>query len=205
MPLSSWLNTGWSYIKLTSNALTGLLAKTRKREAVIEDPSPAVNTGFTWEEEANKKIPEKATKRFPEHGEVLSYIPAPIQGVFSRTWYVTFQDGFQAVVQRRTEKFFDIRWKNAKTILGDLVPSAQRAYRPEEHGTRNFRFWVVMDRMAGMTWHEWQADPSWNAEKETRTFESLGNIFSRCFVPGSGIELIESFNLVFLQKLAESD
>ncbi|KAI1273436.1 hypothetical protein F5Y07DRAFT_376415 [Xylaria sp. FL0933] len=99
----------------------------------------------------------------------------PMQGMFSRTLFVTLADGSEVVVQFRTEPLDLDAFKIAKGSLGPFVPDA-RALEDEElenHGAWAYSF----TRMRGKMWHHGVAGKG--AEGRIAVNKSLGRVFSK--------------------------
>ncbi|KAI0835135.1 hypothetical protein F5Y06DRAFT_139452 [Hypoxylon sp. FL0890] len=99
----------------------------------------------------------------------------PMQGMFSRTLFVTLADGSEVVVQYRTEPLDLDAFKIAKGSLGSFVPDA-RALEDEElenHGAWAYSF----TRMRGKMWLHGVAGKG--AEGRIAVNKSLGRVFSK--------------------------
>ncbi|OAA32062.1 hypothetical protein AAL_01394 [Moelleriella libera RCEF 2490] len=73
------------------------------------------------------KQTKRAKKLVMEHlGSVIkSAEKPPLQGMFSRTYFVTLADACELVVQYRTEPLNTNAFKLAKDALGSFVPDAR--------------------------------------------------------------------------------
>lgn len=116
---------------------------------------------------------DSATKRFDK---------PPMQGMFSRTMFVTLADTREVVVQFRTEQLDVDAFKITKSALGSFVPDA-RAVESKElkaEGAWAYSF----PRVPGKMWHQGVAGRS--AEGRITVNKSLGRIFSKgCFADNS--------------------
>lgn len=98
-----------------------------------------------------------------------------MQGMFSRTMFVTLADAREVVVQFRTEPLDVDAFKVAKRALGPFVPDARalESKELEEEGVWAYSF----PRMPGKMWHQGVAGRG--AEGRIAVNKSLGRVFSK--------------------------
>jgi hypothetical protein len=110
----------------------------------------------------------------------------PMQGMFSRTFFVTLADGREVVIQFRTEKLDLDAFKVAKGALGQVVPDAL-ALKDEE--LENKGVWVYsLERLPGKMWVYGVAGKG--AEGRIAVNRSLGRILSKGYLADSSYEAI---------------
>lgn len=110
----------------------------------------------------------------------------PMQGMFSRTMFVTLADFREVVVQFRTEPLDVDAFKIAKGALGPFVPDARalESKELEEEGVWAYSF----PRMAGKLWHQGVAGRG--AEGRIAVNKSLGRVFSKGLLRGDSSEAV---------------
>ncbi|KAK3942875.1 hypothetical protein QBC46DRAFT_378994 [Diplogelasinospora grovesii] len=74
----------------------------------------------------------------------------PIQGMFSRTLFLTLKDNREVVVQFRTEPLDLSAFQVARDILGDVVPTAQVLPDPELESESAWAY--CFNRLPGTVW-----------------------------------------------------
>ncbi|KAK2603986.1 hypothetical protein QQS21_003822 [Conoideocrella luteorostrata] len=107
----------------------------------------------------------------------------PMQGMFSRTLFLTLADGRETVIQFRTEPLDLDAFKIAKKALGSVVPDA-RALEDEE--LLREQIWAYcLSRLHGKMWIRGVAGKG--AEGRIAINRSLGQVFSKgCLAASSG-------------------
>ncbi|GAB0135295.1 hypothetical protein EsDP_00003638 [Epichloe bromicola] len=107
----------------------------------------------------------------------------PMQGMFSRTLFLTLADGRELVLQFRTEPLDLDAFKTARGVLGSVVPDA-RALEDEE--LLNDHVWAYsLTRLHGKMWIHGVAGKG--PEGRIAINRSLGQIFSKgCLTSSSG-------------------
>jgi hypothetical protein len=111
----------------------------------------------------------------------------PMQGMFSRTLFVTLADGREVVVQFRTERLDLDVWRVARGALGAVVPDA---YALEDEELEGEGVWVYgMDRMPGKMWVHGVAGKG--AEGRVAICRSLGRVFARGWLASDSREAVE--------------
>lgn len=110
----------------------------------------------------------------------------PMQGMFSRTMFVTLADGREVVVQFRTEALDIDAFKIAKGALGPCVPDATTlaSKELEEEGAWAYSF----PRLLGNMWHQGVAGGG--AEGRIAVNKSLGHVFSKGCLAESSEEAV---------------
>lgn len=110
----------------------------------------------------------------------------PMQGMFSRTMFVTLADGRQVVVQFRTEPLDVDAFKIAKGALCPFVPDARalESKELEEEGAWAYSFSL----MPGKMWHQGVAGRG--AEGRIAVNRSLGRVFSKGYLAGDSDEAV---------------
>ena len=99
----------------------------------------------------------------------------PMQGMYSRTCFVTLADSREVVVQFRTEQLDLDAFRLAREALGDVVPEAT-ALADEE--LENEGAWAYsFNRLPGKIWVHGVAGKG--AEGRIAVNKSLGRVFSR--------------------------
>ncbi|GAB1318628.1 Aminoglycoside phosphotransferase domain-containing protein [Madurella fahalii] len=133
--------------------------------------------------------PTKQVKRIKtlvsEHlGSVSKRVDRPpMQGLFSRTFFVTLADGREVVIQFRTEKLDLDAFKVARGALGSIVPDAVALKDGElEHEG----VWAYsLERLPGKMWVHGVAGKG--AEGRIAVNRSLGRVLSKgCLADNSG-------------------
>ncbi|KAI9809970.1 MAG: hypothetical protein M1826_003805 [Phylliscum demangeonii] len=124
-----------------------------------------------------------------------------IQGMFSLTVIVTFQDHTEGVVQFRYEPLDPEPFRRARAFLGELVPTVEIL---EDEELQAADLWpVYLSYISGITWFE-RMD-RWTAQHNVLVAKSLGRVLSRGVVLGGTSEgVIESEILPRLRALLES-
>ncbi|KAI9820413.1 MAG: hypothetical protein M1826_000939 [Phylliscum demangeonii] len=141
--------------------------------------------------ELAEKHMKKATQaaRFPQ-----------IQGMFSLTVIVVFQDGLEGVVQFRYEPLDLEPFRRARAAMGELVPTAELL---EDKELQAAGLWpVYLSCIPGVTWLE-RAN-RWTPQHNGRVARSLGRVLAQGVVGGTSEEVIESHVLPKLRALLES-
>ena len=111
----------------------------------------------------------------------------PIQGLFSRTWFVTLADGRELVVQFRTEPLDVSAFKIAKDALGSFVPDAAALGNEE---LERVSVWAYsLTRMPGKMWVHGVAGKG--AQGRITINKSLGRVFSKGFLAENSREAVE--------------
>ena len=132
----------------------------------------------------------KALKKLvAEHlGKPVKHVDRPpLQGMFSRTLFVTLADGTQGVVQFRITKLDLDTFNKARTVLGSYVPEVTllASQELEDAGA-----WVYyLQRIPGTIWLRGIAgkgDPGRIAINK-----SLGRVFSKGFIDESSHDAVE--------------
>ncbi|KAI8631030.1 hypothetical protein F5Y19DRAFT_427380 [Xylariaceae sp. FL1651] len=112
----------------------------------------------------------------------------PIQGMFSRTLFVTLADRREVVVQFRTEPLDVEAFKIAKGALGSFVPDVE-ALRNEE--LESAGAWAYsLTRMPGQIWLRGIAGKG--AEGRISINKSLGRVFSKGFLAENSHDAVET-------------
>lgn len=126
-----------------------------------------------------------AKKLVAEHlGSTVKCVDKPrMQGMFSRTLFLTLADGRELVLQFRTEPLDLDAFKTARRVLGSVVPDA-RALEDEE--LLNDHVWAYsLGRLHGKMWVHGVAGKG--PEGRIAINRSLGRIFSKgCLTNSSG-------------------
>ncbi|KXX77551.1 hypothetical protein MMYC01_207025 [Madurella mycetomatis] len=105
----------------------------------------------------------------------------PMQGMFSRTFFVMLADGREVVVQFRTEQLDLDAFKVARAALGEVVPSVV-ALTDEE--IENEGAWAYsLDRLRGKMWVHGVAGKG--AEGRIAVNRSLGRVLSKGWLADS--------------------
>ncbi|KAK4196844.1 hypothetical protein QBC40DRAFT_286553 [Triangularia verruculosa] len=107
----------------------------------------------------------------------------PMQGMFSRTFFVTLADGRGVVIQFRTEKLDLDAFKVAKGALGQVVPDAVDL---KDEELENEGVWAYsLERLPGKMWVHGVAGKG--AEGRIAVNRLLGRILSKgCLADSSG-------------------
>lgn len=102
----------------------------------------------------------------------------PMQGMFSKTLFVTLADARELVFQFRTEKLDIEAFNVAKSALGNFVPdvSCLESEELEEVGVWTYS----LARMPGVMWH--QGVTGKGAEGRISVNKSLGRVFSKGYL-----------------------
>ncbi|KAI9823665.1 MAG: hypothetical protein M1826_007683 [Phylliscum demangeonii] len=123
-----------------------------------------------------------------------------IQGMFSVTVIVTFQDGSEGVVQFRYEPLDPEPFRRARAAMGELVPTVELLGDEE---LRAADLWpVYLSFIPGVTWLE-RVD-QWTPQHNVRVARSLGRMLAQGVVGGASADAIESHILPKLRGLLES-
>lgn len=122
-------------------------------------------------------------------------LPA-IQGCFSKTVEVSLKSSEQVIIQFRIEPLDMTPFKEAREVLGDLVPDIGKIDVPELEQANIWPFY--MNRIPGKPWLDYNRP--WTADLHAKCAESLGKIFSCSFVPGESADVT---NTVVIPKLRE--
>jgi aminoglycoside phosphotransferase (APT) family kinase protein len=112
----------------------------------------------------------------------------PMQGMFSRTFFVALADGREGVVQFRTEPLDVSAFKTAKGALGPFVPDAEALGSEELESAGVWAYWLT--RMPGQMWKHGVAGKG--AEGRIAINKSLGRVFSRGFLVENSREAVET-------------
>ncbi|KAI1097123.1 hypothetical protein F4804DRAFT_205231 [Jackrogersella minutella] len=121
-------------------------------------------------------------------GSVVKQVDRPpMQGMFSRTFFLTLADSREVVLQFRTEPLDLNAFKVAREVLGSFVPDAQ-ALQSEE--LLNESIWVYsLSRLHGQMWLHGIAGKG--AEGRIAINKSLGYIFSKGFLAPNSSEAVD--------------
>ncbi|CAN8102036.1 unnamed protein product [Discula destructiva] len=98
----------------------------------------------------------------------------PMQGMFSKTLFVTLTDSREVMVQFRTEPLDVQAFKIAKGALGSYVPDATCLESEELEREGVWTYWLT--RMPGLMWHQGVAGKG--AEGRVSVNKSLGRVLS---------------------------
>ncbi|KAJ0117761.1 hypothetical protein J7T55_001961 [Diaporthe amygdali] len=111
----------------------------------------------------------------------------PMQGMFSKTMFVTLADARQVVVQFRTEPLDVDAFRIAKSALGSFVPDARalKSQELEKVGAWAYSF----PRMPGKMWHQGIAGRG--AAGRVAVNKSLGRVFSKGCLAEDSNEAVE--------------
>lgn len=146
----------------------------------------------------------KALKKLvAEHlgGTVKQVDRPPMQGMFSRTLFVTLADGTQGVVQFRITKLDLDSFNKARTVLGSYVPEVTLLSSQE---LQDAGAWVYyLRRIPGTTWLRGIAgkgDPGRIAINK-----SLGRVFSKGFINESSHDAVERIVRPHVDAILESE
>ncbi|KZZ96529.1 hypothetical protein AAL_03758 [Moelleriella libera RCEF 2490] len=112
----------------------------------------------------------------------------PLQGMFSRTLFVTLADGRGVVVQFRTEPLDINAFKIAKAALGSFVPDAEALGNEELESARAWAYSLTL--MPGKMWLRGVAGKG--AEGRIAVNKSLGRVFSKGFLADNSCEAVET-------------
>ncbi|KAI0517354.1 hypothetical protein F5B22DRAFT_119286 [Xylaria bambusicola] len=112
----------------------------------------------------------------------------PMQGMFSRTLFVTLADGREVVVQFRTEALDINAFKIAKAALGSFVPDAEALGNEELESARAWAYSLTL--MPGKMWLRGVAGKG--AEGRIAVNKSLGRVFSKGFLADNSCEAVET-------------
>ncbi|KAH9999715.1 hypothetical protein F4779DRAFT_605259 [Xylariaceae sp. FL0662B] len=111
----------------------------------------------------------------------------PLQGFFSRTFFLTLADSREVVIQFRTEPLDLDAFKVAREALGPIVPDA-RALESEE--LLNERVWVCsFTRLHGKLWNHGVIGKG--AEGRIAVNRSLGQVFSKGWLANGSGEAVD--------------
>ncbi|KAH9890722.1 hypothetical protein F4778DRAFT_752058 [Xylariomycetidae sp. FL2044] len=112
----------------------------------------------------------------------------PMQGLFSRTLFLTLADGREVVTQLRTEPLDLNAFKVAREALGSVVPHAQAL---ENEELLDNRVWAYsLTRLHGKMWLHGIAGKG--AEGRIAINRSLGSIFSNGCLSRSSTEAVDN-------------
>lgn len=112
----------------------------------------------------------------------------PMQGMFSRTLFVTLADGREVVVQFRTEPLDVDAFKTAKGALSSFIPDCEALGNEE---LENAGAWAYsLARMPGKMWLHGVAGKG--AEGRIAINKSLGRVFSKGYLAGVSHEAVET-------------
>lgn len=112
----------------------------------------------------------------------------PMQGMFSRTLFVTLADGREVVVQFRTEPLDIGAFEIAKGALGSFVPDAEALSSEELESAGAWAYSLA--RMPGQMWLRGVAGKG--AEGRIAINKSLGRVFSKGFLADDSNEAVET-------------
>jgi hypothetical protein len=112
----------------------------------------------------------------------------PIQGMFSRTLFLTLADAREVVVQFRTEPLDVNAFKIAKGALGSFVPDVRSLDDEELESDGAWAYSFA--RMPGKIWHQGVAGRG--AEGRIAVNKSLGRVFSKGFLAYNSDEAIRN-------------
>ncbi|KAG7286811.1 hypothetical protein NEMBOFW57_009128 [Staphylotrichum longicolle] len=112
----------------------------------------------------------------------------PVQGMYSRTFFVKLADGREVVVQFRTEQLDLDAFRVAKGALGDVVPEATAL--PDQELAEEGAWAYSFNRLPGKMWVHGVAGKG--ADGRVAVNKSLGRVFSRArlCVPRSALMAI---------------
>lgn len=133
---------------------------------------------------------KRAKKLVAEHlGSTAKRIDnPPMQGMFSRTLFITLADGREVVIQFRTEQLDVDAFKIARGALGSCVPDAAPLGSEE---LENEGAWAYsLARMPGKMWVHGVAGKG--AEGRVAINKSLGRVFSKGFLAETSSEAVET-------------
>lgn len=130
--------------------------------------------------------------------KVASIKRVNIQGFFSRTFIVTLASGKQHVLQFRVEPINVDEFKDARKLLGDVVPDISEVLDCtfEKDGIRIYAMSVIH----GVTWLE---APN-ASQNHVKILKSLGSILSRGFVAHDSSRVVDNVVLPGLKKIEAS-
>jgi len=112
----------------------------------------------------------------------------PMQGMFSRTLFVSLADGREVVVQFRTEPLDVDAFKTAKGALSSFVPDAEALGNEE---LENAGAWAYsLTRMSGKMWLHGVAGKG--AEGRIAINKSLGRVFSQGYLAEVSHKAVET-------------
>ncbi|KAI1453991.1 hypothetical protein F4805DRAFT_441193 [Annulohypoxylon moriforme] len=112
----------------------------------------------------------------------------PMQGFFSRTFFVTLEDTRTVVVQFRTEPLDIDAFKVAKDALGSFVPDATALDDEELKSDGAWAYSLTL--MPGKMWHQGVAGRG--AEGRIAVNKSLGRVFSKGCLANNSIEAVRN-------------
>ncbi|KAF2970801.1 hypothetical protein GQX73_g2727 [Xylaria multiplex] len=131
-----------------------------------------------------------AKKLVSEHlGSAAKHVDKPpMQGMFSRTLFVTLADASEVVVQFRTEPLDIDAFKIAKGALGSFVPESRslNSQELESEGAWAYSF----ARMPGKMWLDGVAGRG--AEGRIAVNKSLGRVFSKGYLAPNSNEAVRT-------------
>lgn len=112
----------------------------------------------------------------------------PMQGMFSRTFFVTLADGREVVIQFRTEKLDLDAFKVAKGTLGQVVPHAVALKNGE---LENEGVWAyALERLPGKMWLHGVAAKG--AEGRIAVNRSLGRVLSKGYLADNSSDAVST-------------
>lgn len=111
----------------------------------------------------------------------------PMQGFFSRTFFVTLADGREVAVQFRTEQLDVNAFRIAKMALDSFVPDAEALSDEELESAGAWAYALTL--MPGKMWHLGVAGKG--AEGRIAVSKSLGRVFSKGFLANNSHEAVE--------------
>lgn len=112
----------------------------------------------------------------------------PMQGLFSRTLFVTLADSREVVVQFRTEQLDVNAFKIAKGALGSFVPDAEALEDEELESAGAWAYSLTL--MPGKLWLRGVAGKG--AQGRIAVNKSLGRVFSKGFLADNSCEAVET-------------
>ncbi|KAI1300447.1 hypothetical protein F5Y03DRAFT_228228 [Xylaria venustula] len=112
----------------------------------------------------------------------------PMQGMFSRTLFVTLADGREVVVQFRTEPLDINAFKIAKAALGSFVPDAEALGNEKLESAGAWAYSLTL--MPGKMWLRGVAGKG--AEGRIAVNKSLGRVFSKGFLADNSCKAVET-------------
>ncbi|EFY91755.1 hypothetical protein MAC_02345 [Metarhizium acridum CQMa 102] len=124
----------------------------------------------------------------------------PMQGMFSRTLFVTLADGREVVVQFRTEPLDMDAFKIAKASLGSIVPDIEALDNEELERAQAWAYCLTL--MPGKMWLHGVAGKG--AEGRIAVNKSLGRVFSKGFLANNSCEAVETKLRPHLQAILAS-
>lgn len=111
----------------------------------------------------------------------------PMQGFFSRTFFVTLADSREMAVQFRTEQLDVNAFRIAKMALDSFVPDAEALADEDLESAGAWAYALTL--MPGKMWHLGVAGKG--AEGRIAVSKSLGRVFSKGFLANNSYEAVE--------------